>query len=151
MSVSSHAVANEFLRLAQTDGGKQLTNMQLQKLVFLSQGYTLAILGDELYYHDTHAWQWGPVVPKLYKSLQKFGRDFVDENLSAEDTIDPSSDEAAIISAVWEGYGHMTGMQLSELTHKPNTPWSVTWEHSQFDVIPQELIAEHYKGLIEAS
>ena len=150
MTVSAHAVANEFIALAKGEG-KSLTNMQLQKLVFISQGFTLAILDRPLYFHNTHAWQWGPVIPKLYKPLQKYGRDFVTEPLNAEDKLQPDSQEMEIIKAVWEGYGHLSGGQLSTLTHSPNTPWSVTWESNQFGVIPESLIAEHYKGIVEAS
>ncbi len=58
MAYTSHAIANEFLRLTRQQG-KQLTNMQLQKLVFLAQGYALAIEGDPLHKHNTRAWQWG--------------------------------------------------------------------------------------------
>ncbi len=150
MTVSSHAIANKFIELAESES-KSLTNMKLQKLVFISQGYALAILGHPIYYHNTHAWQWGPVVPKLYKSLQKYGRDFVTEPLEAEDTLESGSEEMEVIKAVWEGYGHLTGNQLSALTHKKNTPWSITWESDQFGVIPEPLIAEHYEEIVESS
>jgi uncharacterized phage-associated protein len=150
MTVSAQAVANEFIALANSEG-KALTNMQLQKLVFLSQGYTLALFDKPLYYQDTHAWQWGPVIPKLYKSLQKYGNNFVDERLDTDDALDPESDEMEIVKAVWDGYGHLTGSQLSALTHKPNTPWTITWRNDRFGVIPNDLIAEYYKGIIEAS
>ncbi|MDD5125379.1 type II toxin-antitoxin system antitoxin SocA domain-containing protein [Methylovulum sp.] len=150
MTVSSHAIANEFIALAKSEG-KALTNMQLQKLVFISQGYTLAILEHPLYFHNTHAWQWGPVIPKLYKPLQKYGRNFVTESLESEDVLDQNSEEMEIIKAVWDGYGHLSGGRLSELTHKPNTPWSITWENNQFGIIPENLIAEHYKGIVESA
>jgi len=149
MAVSSHAVANKFLELAQKDG-KSLTNMQLQKLVFIAHGYTLALLERPLYYNDTYAWQWGPVIPKLYKSLQKYGRNVVREKLDSEDTFPEDSEEKDIVEAVWEGYGRLSGGQLSALTHKEDTPWSVTWESTPFKVIPQSLISEHYKNLIAA-
>ena len=150
MSVSSHAIANSFLKLAK-DGGKTLTNMQLQKLVFIAHGYTLALLGHELYSHNTHAWQWGPVVPTLYKSLQKYGNNCVTEFLDTEDELAEDSDGMEIIKAVWEGYGHLSGGKLSALTHKPNTPWSVTWEKKPFGIIPEDRISEHYKSMVESS
>ena len=150
MTVSAHAIANEFIKLAESEG-KSLTNMQLQKLVLISQGYTLALLDRPLYYHNTHAWQWGPVIPKLYKSLQKYGRNFVTEELSAEDSLDKNSEEMEIVRGVWKGYGHLSGGQLSALTHKPGTPWSVTWEKDKFGVIDQDLIEDHYKGIVASS
>ncbi|SFU79760.1 hypothetical protein SAMN05216339_1141 [Nitrosomonas eutropha] len=55
--------------------------MQLQKLVFITQGFSLAIFGALLHMHNTHTWQWEPVIPKLYKSLQKYGSDFVTASL----------------------------------------------------------------------
>ncbi|MCQ8105517.1 DUF4065 domain-containing protein [Methylomonas sp. SURF-2] len=150
MAVSSHAVANEFIRLAQ-EQSKRLTNMQLQKLVFLAQGYALAILDEPIHYHNTHAWQWGPVIPKLYKPLQKYGSNLVTDYLDTDDKIEPDSDEADLIKGVFDNYGHYTGGQLSALTHRPNTPWSETWARQQFAVIDNELIANYYKGLIETA
>lgn len=150
MAVTSHAVANEFIRLSQ-EHGKQLTNMQLQKLVFLAQGYSLAIFDAPLHIHNTHAWQWGPVIPKLYKSLQKYGSGFVAEALQAVDGIAPTSSDAEIIKAVWEGYGHYSGGQLSALTHRPKTPWSETWGKEQFAIIDNNRIAAYYKSLIETA
>lgn len=150
MASSSHAVANEFIRLAQLQD-KQLTNMQLQKLVFIAQGYFLAIHGIPLHFHNTHAWQWGPVIPKLYKSLQKYGSDFVTETLETIDKIEPETKEADIIKAVLDNYGHYSGGQLSALTHRPNTPWSKTWEKDKFSIIDNDLIEKHYKELLETA
>jgi uncharacterized phage-associated protein len=148
MSVSSYAIANKFIELAQKEG-KLLTNMQLQKLVIIAHGYTLALLDRPLYDEKTYAWQWGPVVKKLYKSLQKYGRDFVTKQISTDDKLSDDSEEMEIVSAVWRTYGHFTGSQLSALTHKPNTPWSIIWKHEPFGVIPDPLISEHYKNAIE--
>ena len=150
MATTSHAVANEFIRLAQ-EQDKQLTNMQLQKLVFIAQGYFLAIHNELLHYHNAHAWQWGPVIPKLYKSLQKYGSNIVTEMLDSEDQIISGSREAEIIKAVFENYGHYTGGQLSTLTHRPRTPWSETWERKKFDVIDPQIIKKHYQNLIETA
>ena len=125
--------------------------MQLQKLVFLAQGYCLAILGRPMYFHNTHAWQWGPVIPKLYKNLQRYGSNFVTESLPADDSLPTDSKEYEIIKAVWQAYGHYTGSQLSALTHRENTPWSQTWAKKQFDVIPTDLIGDYYKKFVEAA
>jgi uncharacterized phage-associated protein len=150
MSVSSQAVANKFLQLA-NESGKPLTNMQLQKLVFIAHGFTLAILDRPLYHKDTHAWQFGPVIPNLYKALQKYGNGFVKDSIETDDSLDEDSPEMGIIKAVWKSYGHMTGAQLSSLTHKPGTPWSITWAEKQFGVIQPEIISGHYKNIIGAS
>lgn len=125
--------------------------MQLQKLVFLAQGYCLAILGHPLHFHNTHAWQWGPVIPKLYKALQQYGSGFVTDSIPTEDEVDPKSQEYEVIKGVWTAYGHCTGAQLSALTHHADTPWSRTWEKKQFGVIDNDLIADYYKKLVEAS
>lgn len=147
---TSHAVANEFIRLSKADG-KKLTNMQLQKLVYIANGFSLAIHGKPLYFHNTHAWQWGPVVPKLYKSLQKYGSGTVAELLETDDQIDMDSQDGEIIKAVYDNYGHYTGGQLSALTHQPNTPWSDTWNNKQFSIIENDLIEKHYKDLIASA
>lgn len=146
MNVSSSlAIANKFIELAKKEG-KLLTNMQLQKLVIIAHGYTLALRGHPLYHEKTYAWQWGPVVKELYQSLQKYGRDFVTEPISTNDKLSDDGEEMEIVRAIWKFYGHFTGSQLSALTHRPDTPWSITWELEPFGVISDSLILEHYKS-----
>ena len=125
--------------------------MQLQKHVFLGQGYCLALLDSALYHQNTHAWQWGPVVPKLYKELQKYGSGQVTEELAAEDELDPASDEYQVLSGVWNGYRGYSGAQLSALTHREGSPWFKTWNETKFGVIPLEDIKTYYSGLLSSS
>lgn len=147
MAVTAHAIANAFLKLAKSEG-KTLTNMQLQKLVFLAQGYSLALLDREIYRHNTHAWQWGPVVPKLYKSLQKYGSDAVTETLTAPDELLEDSEEYGIVEGVWEAYKGYSGSKLSAISHRPGSPWDQQWREKQFDVIPLDRIKAYYRDLV---
>ena len=128
--------------------GRPLTNMQLQKHVFLGQGYGLALLDLPLYYQNTHAWQWGPVVPKLYKALQQYGSGQVTQEIGSEDELDTTSDEYRVLSGVWNAYKMYSGAQLSALTHRDGSPWSKTWSQSKFGVIPLEDIKAYYSGLL---
>ena len=50
--VSAKTVANEFLRLAREEGST-VTNMKLQKLVYIAEGWYLALYDLPLYREDT--------------------------------------------------------------------------------------------------
>src|SRR5712691_11530985 len=79
MSYSALTVANTFLDLA-TQEGKYVTNMKLQKLVYIAHGYYLAYrAGEPLIFEDVKAWQWGPVIVELYEALRQYGAHIVSE------------------------------------------------------------------------
>ena len=122
--------------------------MQLQKHVFLGQGYCLALLDSALYYQNTHAWQWGPVVPKLYKALQQYGSGQVTAEIQADDELEITSDEYSVLSSVWNAYRKFSGAELSALTHREGSPWFKTWNEAKFGVIPLEDIKAYYSGLV---
>jgi uncharacterized phage-associated protein len=147
VSVSAQAAANALIRLGREEQ-RPLTNMQVQKHVFLGQGYCLALVDRPLYYNNTHAWQWGPVVPKLYKALQQYGSGQVTADIPSEDELDPQSPEYNILRAVWNAYRKYSGPQLSEITHRPGSPWSKTWATSKFGVIPNDDIQSYFRELV---
>lgn len=144
--VSSQAVANQFLEMAE-QLGLVLTNMQVQKLVYIANGFHLGFTGKPLTYDKIHAWQFGPVIPCLYKVLQKFGNGPVTGRLKTEDAVSDDSFAFKVIDQVWKAYGKMSGSKLSALTHLPGSPWHKTWERDEnrFGVIPVEMIADHYR------
>jgi uncharacterized phage-associated protein len=151
MAWTPHRIANEFLSLAEKDG-RPLTNMQLQKLVYIAHGFTLAILDEPLVYQNVHAFDFGPVFPKLYKALARFGAGNVTERLKVppeEDDISLGESAENIIRSVWATYGKMDGAKLSRLTHQPGTPWSEIYPVSKYGVIPNGVIEQYYRELLD--
>jgi uncharacterized phage-associated protein len=148
-------VANSFISLAQSEG-RTLTNMQVQKLVFLAHGFHMAypqFNGEPLVSESAMAWTWGPVFPPLYNKLKRFGNQSIQELIPGEagkppTTVSETSPAHSLIKAVWLAYGKFTGMQLSNMTHRQGTPWQKVWRLVPLGVIPNELIATYYKELI---
>lgn len=163
MPYPAKAVANEFLELARKDG-KQLTQMQLQKLVYFAYGWYLAITGQRLIDERVEAWQWGPVIPSIYKEFKRFGSSPVTEparevkfregqvgffpvRVQSED---PKQDALAlqVIKRVWEIYGRYSASELSNMTHEPNSPWSKTPDKEiRGTDIDDHLILDYFRRL----
>ncbi|MGL4514454.1 MAG: Panacea domain-containing protein [Lacipirellulaceae bacterium] len=140
------AVANEFLARAKSDG-RELTPMQVLKLVYIAHGYCLAMAGRPLIADPVEAWKFGPVIPSLYHDVKLWGNDAIDQNLTravrvgdrfefAPRSLDDCDTDASfrsfvdkLLDQVWTGYGRFSGAQLSALTHKPGTPWHDAWEN----------------------
>lgn len=122
--------------------------MQLQKLVFLANGFSLALLDQPLCYHNIHAWQWGPVFPQLYKSFSKFGSSPIADKAACDESIPETGDENEVVVSVWKNFGNKTGAQLSALTHEVDSPWDVTWKTNQYGIIDPALIKDYYQKLL---
>ena len=61
-TVGAIDVANELIRVAH-ENGKSISNMKLQKLLYLAQGIHLALENGAPLFEDTiEAWKYGPVV-----------------------------------------------------------------------------------------
>lgn len=153
------AVANYFLDLAEEDG-RTLTPMQLQKLVYIAHGWSLALNGKELVSSEPQAWQWGPVYPSLYDNTKRYGSGPVYErirenNWAALESIRGkiiaesfSEEEKSIIEQVYDIYGDLEAFQLSALTHNPGTPWTEIYRPGKRRAaIPNELIKKHFNEL----
>lgn len=164
MAHSSLAIANEFIRrgLAQGASGG-LTQMQVQKLVYLAHAWTLAGLDQPLIEDPVEAWKFGPVIRKLYSALSRYGRDKISREICwGEDTILFSGDdgdiaeelltplEAAIVESIWDIYGKYPAFKLSALTHEPDSPWSQTYDERTNRIIPEPLIKEYFKEKLAA-
>jgi uncharacterized phage-associated protein len=148
MAYDARSVANAILEMAAADG-KRLTNMQMQKLVYISHGYTLAMQKEPLLYQGVYAWQYGPVIPDLYEALKQYGAGYVEEPIpELFEGVNPNSPEMDIIRSVWKAYGKFSGPKLSEITHRGQTPWSVVWKERPYGLIHNELIAQHYEQLL---
>lgn len=149
------AVAKRFLSLAQKDPEhiQDISNMKLQKLVFFAQLCSLCSHdGTPIHCNNTHAWDYGPVVPALYKMLKPFGRRFISLDIPEMAAVfnneaDITDEEAIeIIQIVWNKFKTWTSIQLSALTHRKNSPWAITYNTDRYGVISLELMKERKFG-----
>ncbi|WP_375457617.1 Panacea domain-containing protein [uncultured Enterovirga sp.] len=152
MPYSAIKVANEFLRLArESEPARSLTPLQLMKLVYIAHGWSLALRDRALLSDTVEAWKYGPVIPDLYQKIKKFGSSGITEELNEgiwSFGAAISDDDRALIKDVHAKYGKYNGVQLSNLTHMPGTPWAEVYEPNTFGIdVPDNIIAAHYKQL----
>ncbi len=144
-------VAKRFLELAQPEN-IGLTNMKLQKLVFFSQVVALRLFNQPIHNNNSLAWDFGPVVKELYdlvhglaaanpKKQILLSEPSVGTAFAGTETID-DVEALGITKAVWNKFKGWTAFQLSELTHRPGSPWATVYATNQYSVIPLDLIKE---------
>jgi uncharacterized phage-associated protein len=143
----SRTIANFLLKKADVSGNP-LTPMQLLKLVYIAHGWNLGFYGRPLIRDEVQAWQYGPVIPRLYNKVKDFRDQPVKGPLLA-DTVDTMTEiDRDLLDQVWHVYGEMSGPALSRLTHAPGTPWALTYKPGKWGIrIPNDLIEDHYRKL----
>lgn len=70
-ATTASRIADYFLAFANATGSL-VTNMKLQKLVFYTQAWHIAVFNEEIFDEDFQAWVHGPVLPSLYEKYKSF-------------------------------------------------------------------------------
>lgn len=128
---------------------RQTTPMHVIKLTYLSHGWMLGLYDEPLLWEPVEAWTYGPVVPSLYHLYKAWGGDPI--TAVPIDRSDNLTDQQRdLIDAVEDVYRNHTALQLSNITHKPGSPWDVVRRESGIGaIIPNELLRDHYRRLSE--
>lgn len=151
------AVANSFLDVGKSVG-EPIDPMKMQKLVYFAHGWHLGYGLGALSADHAQAWRWGPVFPELYHAVKIWGSGAIMRPVSTVEvdggqfrpntpTVPASTVAVQLIRRVWDIYGHMNGLALSQLTHVHGGPWQVVRERSPGErnlVIPNSLIREYF-------
>ena len=124
----------------------QMTNLGLQKLVYLAHMYHSGRTGSELVNEEFEAWDYGPVVPQLYHKVKAFGsnpiRDIFPE-------IPLRAQDRSSVDKIWLELRDKTPGQLVAITHDPRYAWYKNYRPKLNNVIPQEDILDEYRKRAE--
>jgi len=145
MSIKALQIAEWMLARARIDG-EPLTNLKLQKLVYIANGWHLGFEGRPLFPEAVEAWPYGPVVPKVYQTYKAYGAGGID-SIGCRHSF--AGRVNAVLETVWTAYANLSAVQLVALTHKSRTPWSLTYRDGEGrgETIPTERIRLHYSDL----
>ena len=167
MAFPSKAVANYFLTLGQRDS-IPLSPMKVQKLVYFAHGWHLALTGQPLINEQVEAWQYGPVVDTLFHEFKIYGNQPIDDlatsyDWKSETWFAPNVDDPdyatcinvplakKLMDRVWDTYGQISAIRLSNMTHEPGGPWDLVVKEYKGQVpkgtdIPWEAITKYFRA-----
>ena len=136
MSYRAAAVANYFLEKAWSEN-KTISPMKIQKLVYFAHGWHWVLTDKPLIDERVQAWTYGPVIQSLYHGFKEYGNSNI-TNLLFGTWKEPDSHKIifgfprvdsddrpviALLDRIWEVYGPLTAIQLSNMTHTEDGPW----------------------------
>jgi uncharacterized phage-associated protein len=138
MAYDGRAIANFVLDYCE-QRGRAVTHTALQKLVYFCHVWSLVQLKRPLIKHKFEAWDFGPVLPYLYREFKNFDRAPVKTRATQIDSLDGSnrtveyqfdSQTAAFLEEIVEFYSRMNAGDLVKLSHVAGGPWDRVWNHS---------------------
>lgn len=130
-----------------------ITHLKLQKLLYFSQGVSLAEFDKPLFNDNIEAWSYGPVIKSVYDEFKKFGREFISLNMSDNEIncilnkVLSDYETKSVLNFVYENYAGYTAWKLVEMTHQQGSPWHITWMKNKgnIGIIDNSIIKEYFK------
>lgn len=116
------------------------THISLQKIVFFCHAWHLVEFGKPLVKHAFEAWDYGPVLPYLYREFKKFGSSPVTSRATKMNRFSGKQETARIdlpfentkfLKMVIRFYAKLSPSQLVELSHCEDGPWAKVWNHEE--------------------
>lgn len=125
---------------------KPPSHLALQKLLYFIQRDWMHEAGGPLFNEDFEAWQFGPVIPKIYKAYQLYGSSPIWAYYEYPANLPPNVQE--FIKQKVVAYKDLSPWELVNATHKFGTAWSAVWADGsgKGNVIPKSSIMKEANG-----
>lgn len=114
-----------------------ISNLQLQKILYYVQREFLQ-QGTKAFSEEIEAWQFGPVVPQVYKHYCGFGA----LPIRMKYKVALNQKDVIIINPIIEKKRILNPWDMVSDTHSPGKAWDLIYRNGLGDhqIIPQELI-----------
>lgn len=137
-------IANFFVDMARYDDNDTITNMRINKLLYYAQAWSLVRNKKPLFDEDFEAWDYGPVVPSVYKKYKRFKKnniDVLDKDYSVNDI---SENDLDALLGSYSYFNQFSTSKLVNATHRKGSPWSKAYSKGQSSKIDKTSISSSF-------
>lgn len=134
--------------------GQSINITKLQKLLYITYGVYLALKEKRLTNEQPQAWPYGPVFPNTREELLKVPLESISRDESELLEIKKDEELNKILGFVLKNFGSWTATELTEWSHKSDSPWDLTCHLPNFNwsmEISDETIFDYFNRLIKVS
>ncbi len=147
-------IADFFLSLAEKRR-TYVTGIRLQKLIFFSHGWRLAMGEHALINEEVRAWNFGPVIKSVYDAFKKYGVNTIGTFSDQHPDISISERDRQFLIQMFEVYAEFTDRQLAAMMHIDGSPWRQIYDKYNQSVpygarISNTSIAQYYKEQLKS-
>lgn len=126
--------------------GWSLTNLELQKLIYIAHMFHLGEHEKPLIKENFEAWDYGPVQPDLYHHIKVYGSSPVKSMFHLGNRIQDNMSEAAILDKVCKQLSNKSASWLVAVTHWKDGAWSKHYSSRSFGkIIHNEDVLQEYR------
>ena len=126
----------------------QVSNLELQKMLYIAQVLHLGIYGHHLFRGTFEAWDYGPVIPDVYHKFKIFGNKPVEEWAFPKISEKCDEDETKFIEFTSKALSELKAYQLVDLTHRKGTAWEKSYIPSAKNTyISEEDMKKEYEDI----
>lgn len=144
MTISTYEAAKKICHL----GGWGVTNLKLQKVLYLAHMMFMGKnFGEPLINDNFQAWNYGPVVPELYREVRMYGNGPIRTGFYGSELIQ-NTKEAHEIEDACSFLLKQSASRLVDFTHRVGGAWDRNYvPGAKGVVIPNDQIMQEYKEL----
>lgn len=142
-------IASFFIQLANSLPNDHIDNLKLNKLCYYAQGWSIARFGRPLFNDEIQAWDYGPVIPEVYRAYKPCGKNPIQDANQPFDEKRLSSDDLTLLTDVYIEYGKYTSSALITLTHEKSSPWDQVYVPGENRIITPEIIGDYFSNHLE--
>lgn len=145
---TADTVAQYIIRIAHDNGDSGITNLKLQKLLYYAHAWHLVNFKKSLFIDNIEAWEFGPVIPSVYRKYKQYAHKPIPQPQSTIDKWPFSVEQEKFLKEFYLVFGGLTATALVSMTHLEK-PWREAFSKGKFSVISNDTMKDFYTKLYE--
>jgi uncharacterized phage-associated protein len=127
------------------DEDHPISNLQLQKILYYIQECFLKEKDRKAFSEPIEAWQFGPVIPKVYDEYCIYGSKTIAWIPDASDIVLKDEEDKALIDGIVEEKRNLDPWEIVQETHKEGGAWAKIYDKGKgaYKEIPIETIKDY--------
>ncbi len=126
--------------------GDLLTNLKLQKLLYYAQAWYLVNYDKPLFGDEIQAWDFGPVVPKVFNKFKKFKASPITYSECGNEEHAFTQEQLGFLTEFFNVFSGFSATQLVSMSHE-EAPWKDAYRVKAYSVVDTEGMKSFYSKL----
>lgn len=122
---------------------RTISNLKLQKIMYFVQAEFLVSKNQPCFAEEIEAWDFGPVIPEVYREYKIFGSANIPVVRRIERPLVLSEEDQELINGIVDECAQYSASALVEITHN-QSPWLDAYAPGFNNIISKDSIKEYF-------